>query len=676
MRQKGLLRGDFQARLRIVNASVADISYPLIRALLLTLHGFSLRGDVFMLKRMVLVLVPLMNFCMAAVAHSEDVLQELRQKAEQGDTDAIKAIEEAENEYLTELTSMVSDRQAILNDQKYSAFLRTQIVQGNKRTYFDYAYMCLNTLDAVCMAVVYDKFKGRLKAVTGNEGVETLTHRAELGDTTAQFYLGLIYSNGKGVPKNIEESVNWYRKAAEQGYADAQFNLGVIFYIGDGVPKNVTEAMVWWRRAAEQGYAGAIEWYRKTAEQGDAIAQLNLGVMYSNGKGVPKDSTEAVWWYRKAAEQGNAEAKVGLEWVSANNDLDSLDTLTQRAELGDTTAQFNLGLIYAKGKGVAKNVDTSVRWYRMAAEQGDADAQFNLGVIYYNGEGCPKNDSEAIHWWRMAGQLGHAEAIKWYKKIAEQAAEKGDAFAQNELGWMYAEGKVVPKNEAAAIQWFRKAADQGFSEAQFSLGEICFLGFGVEKDYKTAREWYKLAASQGHSKATLYATCSTESQRACYGWAIRNEKNPVDECRDRNMLSPNERRLHEEAEEQGFGFYGLEGFGLDACSFAGADGYLDLASLKKAVDSVIARRREVEIEERRRRESGAGQSVRRQAESPPPHTPPRHTPPASPGAIDVRTGQFFPSVGGGVIDPRDGTFHQKTGGGYVNTRTGEFEPGQ
>ena len=47
----------------------------------------------------------------------------------------------------------------------------------------------------------------------------------------------------------------------------------------------------------------------KAAEQGDAKAQFNLGFIYSNGKGVPKDYAEAVKWTRKAAEQGHAEAQ-------------------------------------------------------------------------------------------------------------------------------------------------------------------------------------------------------------------------------------------------------------------------------------------------------------------------------------------------------------------------------
>ncbi len=51
---------------------------------------------------------------------------------------------------------------------------------------------------------------------------------------------------------------------------------------------------------------------RARAEAGDAAAQVNLGLMYANGDGVPQDDVEAVRWYRLAADQGNAAAQFNL----------------------------------------------------------------------------------------------------------------------------------------------------------------------------------------------------------------------------------------------------------------------------------------------------------------------------------------------------------------------------
>ena len=78
---------------------------------------------------------------------------------------------------------------------------------------------------------------------------------AEQGVANAQYSLGLMYDNGRGVPEDDKEAVKWYRKAAEQGYAKAQYNLGAMYFLGMGVPKDDKEAVKWWRLAAEQGYA-------------------------------------------------------------------------------------------------------------------------------------------------------------------------------------------------------------------------------------------------------------------------------------------------------------------------------------------------------------------------------------------------------------------------------------
>jgi uncharacterized protein len=106
---------------------------------------------------------------------------------------------------------------------------------------------------------------------------------AEQGDAFAQYDLGWMYANGRGVVKNERTAVEWYTKAAEQGNAAAQNNLGLMYDFGKGVVKNERTA---------------VEWYTKAAEQGAAGAQYNLGAMYANGEGVVKNERTAVEWYK------------------------------------------------------------------------------------------------------------------------------------------------------------------------------------------------------------------------------------------------------------------------------------------------------------------------------------------------------------------------------------------
>ncbi len=270
--------------------------------------------------------------------------------------------------------------------------------------------------------------------------LETLRQAAERGDAEAQFNLGVMYANGRGVPQNHHEAVQWYRRAAEQGLAKAQFYLGAGYVLGNGVQQDDHEAVQWFRRAAEQDHAAA---------------QRILGMMYANGKGVPQDDREAMHWYRRAAKQGLAEA------------------------------QYNLGLMYANGQGVPQDHHEAVHWYRRAAKQGLAKAQYNLGVMYANGEGVPQDDREAVQWFH-------------------RAAEQGLAKAQFNLGVMYANGRGVPQDNREAVHWYRRAAEQGDAKAQGNLGLMYATGEGVIQDDREAYIWFLLAAVNGAKDSTEF----------------------------------------------------------------------------------------------------------------------------------------------------------------------------
>ncbi len=75
--------------------------------------------------------------------------------------------------------------------------------------------------------------------------LQSLIDNANKGDADAQFWLGTMYYDGKGVPQDYKEAVKWFTMAAEQGHAYAQLYLGRIHYNGDGVPQDYTEAYKW-----------------------------------------------------------------------------------------------------------------------------------------------------------------------------------------------------------------------------------------------------------------------------------------------------------------------------------------------------------------------------------------------------------------------------------------------
>ena len=118
------------------------------------------------------------------------------------------------------------------------------------------------------------------------------------------------------------------------------------------------------------------------AEQGDALAQHNLGYIYSIGQVVTQNYKEAVKWFRLAAKQGN------------------------------TNSQHNLGLMYENGYGVTQDFKEAVKWFRLAAKQGDAPAQNDLGFMYLHGRGVVKNYVLADMWFNVATSSGLKQGKK------------------------------------------------------------------------------------------------------------------------------------------------------------------------------------------------------------------------------------------------------------------------
>jgi hypothetical protein len=157
--------------------------------------------------------------------------------------------------------------------------------------------------------------------------------------------------------------------------------------------------------------------------------------------------------------------------------------LLEKAEQGNAVAQFNLGVKYATGQGIARNDAEAVKWFRLAVNQGNADAQNSLGFMYATGQGVARNDAEAVKWFHLA-------------------AYQGNADAQNSLGFMYENGLgVAARNDAEAVEWYRMAAKQGDAKGQYNLGVKYATGQGIARNDAEAVKWLRLAADQGLEEA-------------------------------------------------------------------------------------------------------------------------------------------------------------------------------
>ncbi len=187
-------------------------------------------------------------------------------------------------------------------------------------------------------------------------------HQARLGAPEAQFEIGAMYENGRGVEIDRAVAADWYRKSAAQGYEratnalarmednerrlakisalaesgdiEAQYSLGNMYLTGTGTLTDLGRAQVWLSRAASKGHIkaqyklghlyyvdmaentdnkAALEWFTKAAASDYGPAQYYLGDMYASGSGVQQDYAKAREWYSKAQASGFTLAAKGIK---------------------------------------------------------------------------------------------------------------------------------------------------------------------------------------------------------------------------------------------------------------------------------------------------------------------------------------------------------------------------
>lgn len=191
---------------------------------------------------------------------------------------------------------------------------------------------------------------------------------ATAGNPEAQYYLGIIYLFGEGVPEDEIKSLDWFTKSAQQGHIVSQSMLGTIF-MNDGklIPKD---------------YKQANYWLRKAAEQGDADAQYDLAIIYHDALGIEQDFFKAAFWYRKAAEHGFEMAKI---------------------DTGVSKALLNLGVMYRKGEGIQQDLVKADMLYFLAESAGNKMAAENRKNLE------PKMAIEQI-------DAAHVLAKKWQRE--------------------------------------------------------------------------------------------------------------------------------------------------------------------------------------------------------------------------------------------------------------------
>jgi len=175
---------------------------------------------------------------------------------------------------------------------------------------------------------------------------------AEADDPDAQYEVALKYLSGRGVEKDFDAALGWLKKAASNGSERASSKLKRM----QGQKKKFTASL-------------------KQAESGDPESQYDVGMMYLKSRGVKLDASQGRQWLEKAAAKSHKKALIRLAILLLKGeggapDFARAQQLLNSVSESSALAQYYLGEIYAAGKGVPRDPEVAIGWYRKAAANG------------------------------------------------------------------------------------------------------------------------------------------------------------------------------------------------------------------------------------------------------------------------------------------------------------------
>ena len=155
---------------------------------------------------------------------------------------------------------------------------------------------------------------------------------------------------------------------------------------------------------------------------------------------------------------------------------------------------------------------------QQAAEKGNAKAEAQLGEMLLRGEGIAKDEARGV-------------------ALLEKAARAGQSAAAFRIGMLLAGGEAgVASDPVRALDYFRAAAAGGEAEAFFNLGAAHAGGRGTRRSYAEALGWFILARERGaggDTEARLRA--QIKSQATWIATGERRAKEIAAELKDKKV---------------------------------------------------------------------------------------------------------------------------------------------
>jgi hypothetical protein len=188
--------------------------------------------------------------------------------------------------------------------------------------------------------------------------------------------------------------------------------------------------------------ARAVLSLQYAAEHGQTVALWQLGRMYADGDGVPRDNYRAFEYFQKFADShaddnpatprarfvSNAFVALGRYYLEGipNTAVSASPETARRmfahaaSYFGDPEAQYQLAMLYVDGTGVRRDARRAIPWLLLAANKGHYKSQALLGRILFRGEHGVKQRASGLMWLTVACD-GPGAKVAWIAELRETA---------------------------------------------------------------------------------------------------------------------------------------------------------------------------------------------------------------------------------------------------------------
>lgn len=185
--------------------------------------------------------------------------------------------------------------------------------------------------------------------------------------------LAEAYIQGNLLERDLKQAVKYLKLAIENGSATAPNKLGVLLATGGpGLLRDPIEAV----KRLQQG-----------ATVNDPKAIYNLAQQYRTGELLERDEKKAFELFGQAASLNLADAQtnVGIMMMEGlgtrKDEAGAVKVWREAARADNPRAYYFLGLAYAHGKGVARNLDEARTWLQKARDRNFTPAAAALDAL-------------------------------------------------------------------------------------------------------------------------------------------------------------------------------------------------------------------------------------------------------------------------------------------------------